>query len=399
MRPFVIVDKNKGMVLKSKNFIILIVLVLLINVSLNLWAWFALGWKDQNWSAYGRAFFSLMPILILPLSEKLSHVSFTRVVVWASACAAVGALMFTKKYHPVWHSLSSLLFGLSLHLIVFRSQSEWGKIDAGPELLRSFSFWQGFTVMIAPGIVGLMIDNGIGKNGGYAVLISLIGVLLYLNLKNRKELLSFVNEKTNRVLDEEKIKISSWSMKPLLHGLKSRELRILNAKTIFLSGSITALTVVMPLWSIQNHWSATQAGLILSLIGACSLVSRLALSMVKLNESNSVKILTILMWGAGILLCIWPWVSDFNVAVSLAATFGLVWGAATPISLGLYAWLSRRVEYPSAVWSSRSLCISITALSLPFVVGGAMYYSALQAMWTSVCCGGGIWGLASKLKK
>lgn len=368
--------------MKSKKFVVLLLLVLLINVSLNIWSWLALEWTNNQWSIYGRAFFSIMPLCLLPFSEKIASISFVKVILYAAASATAGVAVIGLAYHPIWHSTSVMFLGMASHLIIFKSQVEWGIGDNGPEILKNFSVWQSAMSITIPGFVGIIIDSGNGRNGGLVVLTILVALLCIIHVR-----LKFIKG------DAANKKVERWSTRPLTDAFRDKETRSLNLKTIFLSGSITAITAVMPLWAVKNGFSATQAGLILSVVGVCSFLSRAVLLRYALRENEAKIALAYLMWVAGSAVCAWPLINRIDVAVVVAIVFGLGWGAAQPISLGLYADLSKRVEVASSVWASRSFCISVSALSLPFMIGGAMKLGVLHILWHGTYGLGALFGI------
>ena len=326
-----------------------------------------MDWADKSWSAYGRVAFSITPLILLPFGGFVSRIKYEKILLIVSFFVAFAAISIHKKYHPAIHLSALFASGAALHLMIFRSQVLWSEFENSNKLLLNFSFAQSASSMIAPGLAGLMIDNMKRENMAIFVSFLSIIILLYIAISKAKEMGKFSKKSIYSFLRKEEIK---KELQRLYVGCKDDRLKRLNLDTVILSGSITAINVLIPILAINNGWPATKAGLVLSFAGVASFFARFVLLKCRIQEKHERMLISIFSMIAVLSFISLIWVRNIDYAFILAGLFGLASGAAAPISLGMYSGYSKLIADKSISWTMRSFFISITAIATPLLIGG-----------------------------
>lgn len=373
---------NKGIRMKKQsqyNLWAVLPVLFLINLAINAWLWRSLQNSDVSWGVYGRAVFSIAALMALPMSQKIGLLSWGKVA--ATGCfVVIGSLLLgVFNYNPWILCASSFFLGLSQHLLMFRTQIEYSEQAEGASKLRNFTMWYGISQMLAPWMAGFWAEyESIENDWVNIVLFGILScIVVFYEIKSTKQ----IREKKNQVSAVK----DSWDNEPAWKKvIRDPELMRLGRQTIILSGGMACLNVVIPIWAVNNGWTSGDAGFIIGLAGISSLAIRLLLGNRKWTERHAQIFVQWSCWVLAGIFAVWPWVSNWTAGVVMTVVYGLIFGASSPLSLSLYAWISQRRAYPSVVWASRSAIAATSAIGAPIMLGWAVSLGVINFAWTGL---------------
>lgn len=119
-------------------------------------------------------------------------------------------------------------------------------------------------------------------------------------------------------------------------------------------------------------------------MGVASLVMGAIVASKIWSEAQSHKYETICTWLCCGLFMVWPWSTNWWISCTIAVLFGVTWGVAFPLLLGMYTYFAGRKEMASSVWVLRTGTVMASAVFAPVIFGLSVPLVTLSVVWTSV---------------
>lgn len=363
--------------IKKYNLWLSLPLLFFVNLSINAWLWFTIQEGFPEWGVTSRAVAAIASFIAIPFSTIIERTSWGKIssISAISLILGVAGTLFPFSVYTI--SISTFLISISGYLMIFRTQIEYTTRSDGAKDLRSFTTWYGAMCTISPLFAGYWAEYfKISSTWLY-----LVGVVLLISLISLIDVYRTKSESgTNFEFEENKkanLNLKSW-----LDLIKDPEAMRLVRQSVIFSGTMSTLNVVVPIWAIENNWSAGDAGLIIGIVGISSLIIRLVFNRIKWSEKNAQTFVQYSAWLCAIFFGIWPWIDSWALAVVIAILYGLFYGLAAPLSLNLYAWVSQRRENPGTIWGLRSLVGATISISSPPVLGWSISAGCLSYVWS-----------------
>lgn len=328
------------------------------------------------------ACFALLPMLLaIRAGRRIDAHGSYRAMWLASLVSATGTLV--PWVWPHWSTLAIAAVSIGLGHMGFQIavQGLLGDTDAVGRL-RNYS-WLAMAMAVSgfsgPLIAGLSIDH-LGHRWAF-LMLGLCPALAFLSVNRLKGVL--IRSHKRQASAEQTSRIGDlWQIRPLRYALVSN---------LLLASAWDTHYFVVPLYGVQQGFSATTIGIILAVFSAATFVIRMLLPFIQAHVKPWVMI-HFAMLSAAVYFVIYPWVGQAWVLMGLSFLLGLSLGSTQPSILSLlqqHAPAGRKAE----VFGVRMALVNGSQVSMPLAFGAlGSLVGIMPLFWlTSVALATGAW--------
>ncbi|MCD8537300.1 MAG: MFS transporter [Burkholderiaceae bacterium] len=328
------------------------------------------------------ACFALLPMFVaVPAGRRIdSHGSYH--AMWLAAFISASGTLLPWLW-PNWFTLAFAAVSIGIGHMGFQIavQGLLGQTDTATRL-RNYS-WLAMAMAVSgfsgPLIAGLSIDY-IGHRWAFLMLGLCPAVALFSVLRQRVTLLE--SHKPQPLAEQTTRMVDLWHIKPLRYALISN---------LLLASAWDTHYFVVPLYGVQQGFSATTIGVILAIFSVATFVIRLLLPLIQ-GRVKPWTMIHFAMISASVYFLIYPWFSQVWVLMGLSFMLGLSLGSTQPSILSLlqqHAPAGRKGE----VFGMRMALVNGSQVSMPLTFGAlGTILGVMPLFWlSSVALAGGAW--------
>ena len=328
------------------------------------------------------ACFALLPMLVaIRAGRRIDAHGSYRAMWLASLVSATGTLV--PWVWPHWSTLAIAAVSIGLGHMGFQIavQGLLGNTDTAKQL-RNYS-WLAMAMAVSgfsgPLIAGLSIDY-IGHRWAF-LMLGLCPALAFLSVNRSKQAL--VNSHKSQASPEQSSRMGDlWNIRPLRYALISN---------LLLASAWDTHYFVVPLYGVQQGFSATTIGTILAVFSAATFVIRMLLPYFQ-KRVKPWTMIHFAMISAAIYYVIYPWLGEAWILMALSFMLGLSLGSTQPSILSLlqqHAPTGRKGE----VFGMRMALVNGSQVSMPMAFGAlGSIMGVMPLFWlTSVALATGAW--------
>lgn len=304
------------------------------------------------------ACFALLPMLLAVIAGRRIDAHGSWRAMWLSALiSAVGTLLPWIWPHWLTLALAAVAIGIGHMGFQIAVQGLLGQADAVVRL-RNYS-WLAMAMAVSgfsgPLIAGLSIDY-IGHRWAFLILAMCPAAALWAVFRARAVLIKSHNPEPK---SETPAKITDlWRVRPLRYALIAN---------LLLASAWDTHNFLVPLYGVQQGFSATTIGVILACFAAATFVIRMLLPMIQ-GRIQPWTMIHFAMMTAGAYFFVYPWIGQATMLMGLSFLLGLSLGSTQPSILSLlqqHAPPGRKGE----AFGMRTALINGSQVSLPFGFG------------------------------
>ncbi len=317
--------------------------------------------------------FALLPMFLAVIAGRRIDVHGSYRAMWlAAVICAVGALLPFFWQHWLALALAAVSIGIGHMGFQIAVQGLLGQADAVVRL-RNYS-WLAMAMSVSgfsgPLIAGLSIDH-LGFRWAFLLLALCPAVTVWTVVRARKVLLQ--SHQAPMKSDSPAKMADLWRVRPLRYALMSN---------LLLASAWDTHNFLVPLYGVQEGFSATTIGMILACFAAATFVVRMILPLIQ----GWVKPWTMIhfaMITAAVYFLMYPWIGQAWLLMWLSFMLGLSLGSTQPSILSLlqqHAPAGRKGE----AFGMRTALINGSQVSMPFGFGALASVAGIMPLfWVS----------------
>lgn len=328
------------------------------------------------------ACFALLPMFLAVMAGRRIDAHGSYRAMWLAALiSAVGTLLPWIWPHWITLALAAIAIGIGHMGFQIAVQGLLGRADAVVRL-RNYS-WLAMAMAVSgfsgPLIAGLSIDY-IGHRWAFLMLALCPALALWAVLRARAVLVKSHHPEPK---PDTPTKITDlWRVRPLRYALISN---------LLLASAWDTHNFLVPLYGVQQGFSATTIGLILASFAAATFVIRMLLPLIQ-GRVKPWAMIHFAMITAGLYFLVYPWIGQAPMLMALSFLLGLSLGSTQPSILSLlqqHAPAGRKGE----AFGLRTALINGSQVSLPFGFGAmGSVVGIMPLFWvSSLALMAGVW--------
>jgi predicted MFS family arabinose efflux permease len=317
--------------------------------------------------------FALLPMFLAVIAGRRIDARGSYRAMWLAAviCAA-GTLLPFFWQHWLALALAAVSIGIGHMGFQIAVQGLLGQADAVVRL-RNYS-WLAMAMSVSgfsgPLIAGLSIDH-LGFRWAFFLLALCPAVTVWTVMRARKVLLQ--SHQAPMKSDSPAKMADLWRVRPLRYALMSN---------LLLASAWDTHNFLVPLYGVQEGFSATTIGMILACFAAATFVIRMLLPLIQ-GWTKPWTMIHFAMITAAVYFLLYPWIGQAWMLMCLSFMLGLSLGSTQPSILSLlqqHAPTGRKGE----AFGMRTALINGSQVSMPFGFGALASVAGIMPLfWVS----------------